>query len=85
MHNQLQDKSIKLQVGGWKIISTINIMIIFLIFGITLETGELKEAMKNVKVKKQRIKPKAAAISASWVLLFQALWLVAYYCLCMPL
>ncbi len=30
--------------------STINISIIFLIFGLTLETSELKDALKNVKV-----------------------------------
>lgn len=35
---------------GWKIMSTINICIIFFIFGLTLETSELKEALKNWKV-----------------------------------
>ncbi len=38
------------QANGWKIISTINICIIFFIFGITLETSELKEALRNWKV-----------------------------------
>jgi predicted Na+-dependent transporter len=37
------------QVNGWKIVSTINICIVFLIFGLTLETSELKEALKSVK------------------------------------
>jgi sodium/bile acid cotransporter 7 len=39
------------QPKGWKIIPTLNICIIFLIFGLTLETSELKAALKNVKVR----------------------------------
>lgn len=39
-----------LQSGGWKIITTINLAIIFFIFGITLETSELKAAMRGWKV-----------------------------------
>lgn len=38
------------QAGGWKIITTINMMLIFFIFGITLETSELKSALKGWKV-----------------------------------
>lgn len=38
-----------MQVNGWKLVTTINMCIIFFIFGITLETSELKEAFKAVK------------------------------------
>ncbi len=37
------------QSNGWKVMSTINLSIIFFIFGITLETKELKEAFKGWK------------------------------------
>nr|BCL66122.1 hypothetical protein [Volvox africanus] len=38
------------KVNGWKLVTTINMALIFFIFGITLETAELKEAMKGYKV-----------------------------------
>ncbi|MEW5306312.1 MAG: hypothetical protein WDW38_007127 [Sanguina aurantia] len=37
-------------VNGWKLVSTVNMCIIFFIFGITLETSELKQAFKAWKV-----------------------------------
>ncbi|KAG2426399.1 hypothetical protein HYH02_014826 [Chlamydomonas schloesseri] len=39
----------QLKVNGWKIITTINMALIFFIFGITLETSELKLALKGYK------------------------------------
>lgn len=38
------------QANGWKIITTINLSIIFFIFGITLDTSELKAAIRGWKV-----------------------------------
>ncbi|GFR43181.1 hypothetical protein Agub_g4231, partial [Astrephomene gubernaculifera] len=38
------------KVNGWKLVTTINMALIFFIFGITLETSELKMAMKGYKV-----------------------------------
>ncbi|EFJ44406.1 hypothetical protein VOLCADRAFT_82799 [Volvox carteri f. nagariensis] len=38
------------KVNGWKLVTTVNMALIFFIFGITLETTELKEAMKGYKV-----------------------------------
>ena len=38
------------QVGSWKLFSTIHIVIIFFLFGITLETSELKTAFKSWQV-----------------------------------
>ncbi|KXZ47748.1 hypothetical protein GPECTOR_33g630 [Gonium pectorale] len=40
----------QLKSNGWKVISTINLAIIFLIFGLTLETSELKAALRGYKV-----------------------------------
>jgi hypothetical protein len=37
------------QVNGWKLATTINMCIIFFIFGITLDTSELKSAVKAWK------------------------------------
>lgn len=37
-------------MNGWKLVSTVNMCIIFFIFGITLETSELKQAFKAWKV-----------------------------------
>ena len=39
-----------MQVGSWKLFSTIHIFIIFFLFGITLETSELKVAFKSWQV-----------------------------------
>lgn len=41
--------ALSFQLGSWKIITTINMAIIFFIFGITLETAELKDAFKGYK------------------------------------
>jgi hypothetical protein len=37
------------QVNGWKLATTINMAIIFFIFGVTLDTSELKSALKAWK------------------------------------
>ncbi|GLC41022.1 hypothetical protein PLESTB_000951500 [Pleodorina starrii] len=44
------DAMYQFKVNGWKLVTTINMALIFFIFGITLETSELKEAMKGYKV-----------------------------------
>lgn len=37
------------QVNGWKVVTTINMAVIFFIFGITLDTSELFAAIKAYK------------------------------------
>ncbi|PNH04640.1 putative sodium/metabolite cotransporter BASS4, chloroplastic [Tetrabaena socialis] len=44
------DALYQFKVNGWKLVTTINMALIFFIFGITLETSELKAALKGYKV-----------------------------------
>lgn len=46
---QARSTRLALQSNGWKVVSTINMIIIFLIFGISIETKELKSALKAWK------------------------------------
>jgi sodium/bile acid cotransporter 7 len=64
---------ISLQVNGWKVITTCNMAIIFFIFGVTLDTSELLQALKAWK-------------AIIYGLVFILLWspLVGFICMLMP-